>query len=169
MWSQGRRASCLRTTCWRKLVASPCPLTLFFAAKQTVNPLARRLTPQASVFPPSGKMTGSLSKARLKFNGNSPVGKTLPIKRPKIAVRRGYSPLLNVGPIATMRVGFTAPHRRLRIEWFSEFGSASFRRHQRPKRLPRLDGHSPRACSPKIIGRRLGSFGSAAASSHRLR
>jgi len=61
------------------------PDSLFFAAKQTVNPLARRLTPQASVFPPSGKMTGSLSKVRLKFNGNSPVGKTLPIKRPKIA------------------------------------------------------------------------------------
>jgi hypothetical protein len=36
-------------------------------------------------------MANSLPKVRAKFNRNPPVGKTLPIKRPKIVVRRGFA------------------------------------------------------------------------------
>ena len=57
--------------------------------------------------------------------------------------------------VSAARLRSSSPSR---IKRFSEFGSASFRQHQRPKRLASLVDHSPRACSPKIIGRRLDWF-----------
>jgi len=57
--------------------------------------------------------------------------------------------------VSATRLRSSSPSR---IKRFSEFGSASFRQHQRPKRLTSLVDHSPRACSPKIIGRRLDWF-----------
>ena len=50
-----------------------------------------------------------------------------------------------------MRVGFTAPHRRLRIEWFSEFGCACLRQRQLAKRFTRLVGGGAARCSSPYL------------------
>jgi hypothetical protein len=90
-------------------------------------------------------MTGSLSKVQKEFNRNPPVVKTLPIKRPKIAVRRGFATAQFRSKSDHACLGCAESHIVASVSnGFFDSVPLCFGGINSSKFVPRYVGHSPR-------------------------